>query len=85
MSNYFAYKFDKTRKEMVYNRLELITKMTMVQGPQYIVAVLERIKMSKQLFVLELEQGREVLIPKVLSQVNLPQSFRYYDPIIRIT
>ena len=55
MNNYFAYKFDKSRKELVHNRLELITKMTMLVGPQYIIAVLERIKISKQLFVLELE------------------------------
>ena len=35
--------------------------------------------------VLDVEQGQEVFILDDLSQRHLPLSFRYYDPIIRIT
>lgn len=31
-----------------------------------------------------IEQGEEVYIPKELAQNKLPQSFRYYDPAIKI-
>lgn len=36
------------------------------------------------MFLLELEQDSDVLIPTELSQDKLPMSFRYYDPIIML-
>lgn len=45
---------------------------------------LKVISLSKQLFVHEMEQGGEVIIPIELSQDRLPISFRYYDPILKI-
>ena len=36
----------------------------------------------KQSFLLNFEQGNEVMIPEELSQDDMPLSFRYYDPII---
>ena len=36
------------------------------------------------MIVYDIEQGADILIPKDLSQDNLPYSFRYYDPIISI-
>jgi hypothetical protein len=41
-----------------------------------------KLKLVKEIFVLEIEQGREVSIPKELNQNDLPYSFRYYDPLI---
>ena len=41
-------------------------------------------KIEKEIFILNFEQGREVLIPKELAQDSLPISFRYYDPIIML-
>lgn len=34
--------------------------------------------------MLDIEQGQEVFILNDISQRNLPLSFRYYDPIIKI-
>ena len=33
---------------------------------------------------MDIEQGSEAFIPKMLSQDHLPLSFRFYDPIIKI-
>ena len=56
----------------------------MVQGPYYIQCLLERMKVDKILFVIDLEQGQVMQIPATLSQDSLPQSFRYYDPLIQM-
>lgn len=45
---------------------------------------LKSIEIQKRLFVLELEQGKEVAIPYYLTQSHLPSSFRFYDMIINI-
>ena len=39
-------------------------------------------QLVKQSFLLDFEQGNEVMIPEELSQDGMPLSFRYYDPII---
>lgn len=48
----------------------------------YIKCTLRKISLMKKLFVLELEQGQEVFIPKDLTCDNYPFSYHYYDPII---
>lgn len=40
--------------------------------------------MVKDLFIMDIEQGQEVFIPKELSQDHLPLSFRFYDPILML-
>ena len=85
MNSYITYKFNRTKKELVFNRLELICRTSLLEGPQYIIAVINKIKVSKEMFVLDLELGQEVPVPDVLSMKKLPQSFRYYDPIIQIS
>ena len=79
------HKFTKRRNELILCRLMLVTQLRIAGGPRYIMCVLERLKFVKQNFVLELEQGKETMIPKALSTEILPQSFRYYDPLIKIT
>jgi len=56
----------------------------LIDGPQYIICLLRMIEIQKDFFVLDLEQGKEVTIPKILSQEGLSHSFRYYDSIIHI-
>lgn len=46
--------------------------------------MLKKIEVAKKLFIIEIEQGNEVLIPKELSQNDLPFSFTYYDAIFQI-
>jgi hypothetical protein len=41
-------------------------------------------KTIKKIFILDLELGGDVFIPNYLSQKNLPLSFRFYDPILKI-
>lgn len=53
-----------------------------LKGILLIDILLEKIKIEKELFLREIEEGRVVFIPKYLSQDHLPMSFRYYDPII---
>jgi hypothetical protein len=46
-------------------------------------AILKRIEISKKLFLIDIEQGREVFIPTDLQQRKLPMTFRYFDPILQ--
>ena len=84
MSSFASYKFLKQRKDRIFERLDIISRTGFLDGCQYILCVLKKISLKKELFVLDLEQGREVSIPIILSQKKLPNSFRYYDPIINI-
>lgn len=58
--------------------------MKLIGGLLYIDAIRKRIEISKELLILELEQGNEALIYQELSQDKLPYSFRYYDSILRL-
>ena len=57
----------------------MLINLKMISGPRYIEALLERINLVKEGFLMDLEQGTEVIIPKEIGQDSLPQSFRYYD------
>ena len=46
--------------------------------------LIRRIELSKEIFIIELEQGNEVFISKDLSQNSLPKSFKYYDYILQM-
>ena len=43
-----------------------------------------KIQLTKQIFIQDIEEGLETIIPKELSQSRLPYSCRYYDPILAI-
>ena len=53
-----------------------------ISGIALIKCLLRKIQIVKELFIIDIEQGQEVFIPKELSQDHLPLSFRYYDPIL---
>lgn len=36
------------------------------------------------MFILDIEQGDEVIIPTELLQSDLPLSFKFYDPVLKI-
>lgn len=55
-----------------------------MEGDQYITTLLQKYKIQKELFILNLENGHEVVLPPILSQKKLPLSFRYYDPLVQI-
>lgn len=55
-----------------------------IHGISLIRSLLRKIQIVKELFIFDVEQGQEVFIPKELSQDHLPQSFRFYDPILML-
>lgn len=82
MNNYIQFKFNLLKLQGIMNRLNLIVRTQFIRGPQYILCIMHRIKIQRQIYVLQIEQGLEVRIPLSLSQENLPYSFRYYDSLI---
>lgn len=82
-NNHIAYKFDRTRKVTASERLELICRTSLLEGPQYVQALLQKIQLQREVLVLDLEQGMECALPSSLSQRNLPSSYRYYDGLLR--
>lgn len=64
--------------------MNILLNLRYFTGIAFIQAFKKKIKLVKELFVLEIEKGNEVLIPKGLSQDKLPYAFRFYDPIIKI-
>ena len=55
-----------------------------LQGDLYLVALLEKIKLSKEVFLYDIEQGDETYIPDDINQNNFSLSFQYYDPTIAL-
>lgn len=74
----------RTEKEASLQKLQLLLKLRLIKGPLYIYAMLEVIKLSKAVLVLELERGMESPVPMPLGQKHLPRSFQYYDCIMEI-
>ena len=62
----------------------MLLNLGILKGPMYVYVILEIIRLSKSLLILELEKGREASIPMILCQKNYPQSFQYYDALIDI-
>ena len=62
----------------------MLIMLRMVSGVLYLKLVLRRIETNKNIFALKMDLGLEALIPKELSQDNLPLTFRFYDPLFQI-
>jgi hypothetical protein len=45
----------------------MMINMRLIQGPRYIEALLERVILVKELFLMDMEQGFEVNIPREIS------------------
>lgn len=74
-----SYKTKKLPKSEVYNNLKIIINLKMVNKNLFIKLALRKIKIAKEIFILDLEQGQEVFIPKEFSLDRYPLSFQYYD------
>ena len=90
MYNYIAHKkklqikMKRTDLKSTITRLKIANSMKILKGLSFLHVLNSLINMEKKLFILEIEQGGEVLIPSKLSQTNLPLNFTYYDPILQI-
>jgi len=60
MEFYIKYKSVRSREKNIANNIKLVMQLGLIKGPQYIIAMLKYIEIQKKLFVLELEQGKEV-------------------------
>lgn len=40
MNNHISYKFMKTKKELIFSRLDIILKSNILHGPQYIIIMI---------------------------------------------
>lgn len=61
-----------------------IKMLTGYDNPLYIQLIQEEIKCIKQLFIFSIELGEETLIPKQLTQKDLSQCYKFYNPIMNI-
>ena len=62
----------------------MIIKLKALRPDLYIIALLERTKLTKQVFLFDVEQENDVFIPQELNQSSLPLSFIYYDATIAL-
>lgn len=62
----------------------LLVKLRVLKGPIYIYALLECIKLSKSILILELELGKEAAIPYEFNIKQYPCCFQYYDCLIEV-
>lgn len=83
IATFVAHKFKRKINQIRYAQINLFINLRLISGPRYIEALLARIRLSKEMFLLDLQQGMEVLIPRELSQDHLPMSYRFYDFILQ--
>ena len=81
---FMKYKFERKSRELVLNKLKIMINLKLVGGIIYVNSLLKKIELSKELLILEIQQGKEVFLGPEFNQSTLPASFRYYDSILRI-
>lgn len=74
-------KYNQQKEKLVklYSKLKVVINLKAVTGIMMLKALITKIKVAKQIFVLEIEQMKEAYIPNELSNDNLPSSFWFYD------
>lgn len=78
---FVQYKTRRIETEEHIEKINLILSLKAVHDEAYLRIVLQRIEFARKIFIMNIEIGLEVLIPKLLSMDSLPLSFRFYDPI----
>ena len=82
--SFYKHKARQEDKLWTFNVLNQAIKLKSLRGFALHKAILEKIRLAKEMFLLEVNQGIEVAIPEELSQDNLPKSFQYYDSVLAI-
>lgn len=78
------YVTNKWKLSQHYARLKMIIQFRLLTKKNEIKARLKMIDLQKQIFVVDLEQGNGIKIPKEVSVHQLPMSYRFYDPVVGI-
>ena len=76
------FKLLKSDYMMTWRMLNSVTKFRCVSGIALINSILKRIELSRKLFKLDMEAQESSLIHGDVKQDDLPQSMRFYDPVI---
>ena len=84
---FYSIKFKRLNK--ILGQIQLLKRMgsslfSCRGNPTYVKLALEEISIQKQLFVFNIEFVGEAIIPKTLTQNNLPQSFQFYNPTLSL-
>lgn len=80
----FKKKIKRVEKHKIYSRIMLLINLRILKGPLFIYALLECIKIMKRILVIELEMGREVVIPNEFNIKQYASSFQFYDCLIDV-
>ena len=81
-SKFLKSKIKVKSRRIMLDKLRMLLNLKLLSGVVFIQTLLRRIELTKEIFVSEIEQGKEVFICSDLSQDQLPKSFRYYDSIL---
>lgn len=84
-----SYNNEMKRKIKMIQRIQIVKgfanhAFTGYGNMTYIKITLKEIKLSKELFVLQVQQGEEVFIPGRLSLRSHALCYQFYDPIFQI-
>ena len=75
------YKVKKNQRLKLKQKIEILVALRVFRGFALIQLLLKLTELTNELFVIEIETGNEVFIPRMISQDQYPMSFHYYDPI----
>jgi hypothetical protein len=65
-SNYIKYKFKKKARLLALEQMNLLLNFRFISGISLLFGILKKIRISKELLTIDLEQGSMMLIPKLL-------------------
>ena len=62
-----AFKFKISQRQDAYLKLKLLISLRSIRGELFLQVALRCIRLAKEIFMLEIEEGREVFIPQELA------------------
>lgn len=83
-TQYINYKFQKRSREYILSKMRLFMNMKIVRGEVYLDCILKKVDLSRDILILDIQLGKEVFMDSEFNMNQLPASYRYYDPILRI-
>lgn len=83
-AKFLHYKFKMKTMKIEFDRIRMFHALHLMSGRLFLRTIIRRIQLSKDIFMLEIEGGKEVFVAQDLSQDTLPYSFRYYDSLIQM-
>ena len=66
----------------MYTKVKFVVNLKATRTSVLLMLKLQKIRLAKEIFVIEIEQGGEVFIPWELNQGDIGRSFRYYDSLV---